>query len=372
MKKIGKEVLFVSTSESNPRNGEGSMLRLKDGRILYAYTQYYGDNWEDHATARVAAYYSADEGETWTDGGVLVEKDAEALNIMSISLMRMQNGDLGLLYLRKSMKGDDMICMPYFLRSSDEGKSFSQPISCFDEDGYYVVNNDRLIRLSCGRILIPAAYHGKAGNRGLHPGVLRICYSDDDGQSWTMSPAVVTSPYDDSVKLQEPGLYELPDGRVWMWCRTVYGHQYQCFSADGGETWGAVSPCLRFTSPDSPMQIKTVGKYTIAVFNPIAYHCLLTDTEAWRSPKRTPYVCAVSSDGGLSFVDPSRTSTGGGFDSFTASCYLLEDDRTESYCYPAVLEVADGFLVAYYHSNGTGICLNSTRITKVRYDELTQ
>ena len=34
MKKIGKEVLFLSTGEKNPRNGEGSLLRLKDGRIL--------------------------------------------------------------------------------------------------------------------------------------------------------------------------------------------------------------------------------------------------------------------------------------------------------------------------------------------------
>ena len=61
MKKIGKEVLFLSTGEKNPRNGEGSLLRLKDGRILYAYTQYYGDSWQDHATARVAACYSSDE-----------------------------------------------------------------------------------------------------------------------------------------------------------------------------------------------------------------------------------------------------------------------------------------------------------------------
>ena len=81
-----------------------------------------------------------------------------------------------------------------------------------------------------------------------------------------------------------------------------------------------------------------------------------------------PYVCAVNRDGGLSFVE--ATKGGGGFRAFTASCYLLEDDQSESYCYPAILEVADGFLVAYYHSNGTGICLNSTKITKVRYDEL--
>jgi hypothetical protein len=32
--------------------------------------------------------------------------------------------------------------------------------------------------------------------------------------------------------------------------------------------------------------------------------------------------------------------------------------------------VADGILVAYYHSDGKGICLNSTKITKVRYEEV--
>ena len=242
MKKIGKEVLFLSTGEKNPRNGEGSLLRLRDGRILYAYTQYYGDSWQDHATARVAAYYSSDEGETWHDGGILIEKDADALNIMSVSLMRMRNGDLGLLFLRKSMKGDDLLCMPYLVRSADEGKTFGTPVPCFAEDGYYVVNNDRLIRLKNGRLLIPAAYHGAAGNRGLLPGALRVCYSDDDGQSWTVSHEEVHSPFNDHVQLQEPGLYQLPDGRVWMWCRTAYGHQYQCFSADGGETWGGHYP----------------------------------------------------------------------------------------------------------------------------------
>lgn len=105
-----------------------------------------------------------------------------------------------------------------------------------------------------------------------------------------------------------------------------------------------------------------------AVFNPLSYTCLRPNTEGWGSPKRTPYVCAVSRDGGLSFVE--ATKGGGGFRAFTASCYLLEDDQSESYCYPAILEVADGFLVAYYHSNGTGISLNSAKITKVRYDEL--
>ena len=43
MKKIGKEVLFLSTCKENPRNGEGSFIQTKDGRIMFVYTQYYGD-----------------------------------------------------------------------------------------------------------------------------------------------------------------------------------------------------------------------------------------------------------------------------------------------------------------------------------------
>ena len=368
MKKIGKEVLFLPTSDKNPRNGEGAMIRLRDGRIMYAYTQYYGDDWGDHATARVAAYYSFDEGESWVDGGVLVAKDDEALNIMSVSLIRLSNGDLGLVYLRKYMKGDALLCMPCLIRSSDEGKSFSAPVLCASVDGYYVVNNDRIVMMRSGRLLLPAAYHGNSGLCA-KPGVLKILYSDDDGLTWSSADAAV-SPYNDYVQLQEPGTFELPDGRVWLWCRTAYGHQYQCFSDDEGIKYCEIAPAFRFTSPDSPMQIRSVGKYVVSIFNPLAYNCLRDAREVWNSPKRTPFVCAVSRDGGLSFVQNDVTFANGGFDAFAADCYLLEDDITNSYCYPALLEVDDGFLVSYYHSNNTNVCLNSTKITKVYFNEI--
>ena len=34
MKKIGREVLFLNSKENNPRNGEGTFLRLKNGNIV--------------------------------------------------------------------------------------------------------------------------------------------------------------------------------------------------------------------------------------------------------------------------------------------------------------------------------------------------
>lgn len=369
MKKIGREVLFLATGAQNPRNGEGSFLRLADGRVMYAYTEYYGESWEDHATARVAAVYSSDEGEHWSAPVILISKDEETINIMSVSLHRMQNGDIGCLYLRKFASSRGILCVPYFVRSSDEGKTFGAPVRCIDTDGYYVVNNDRLVRLASGRLIFPCAYHGEALTC-LLPGVIYTCYSDDDGVSWQRSEKAVVSPYEDEIRLQEPGLFPLPDGRLWLYTRTAYGHQYQAFSTDEGVSFGAVTPALRFSSPDAPMHVKQVEDLTLAIFNPVPYHPLREKTEVWQSPKRTPYVCAVSRDGGLSFVGGAMTSANGGFSDFVASCYLLESDPENSYCYPAVIAVEGGFLVAYYHSGGSDVCLKCNRITKVSYEEL--
>lgn len=368
MKKIGKEVCFLKTQSGNIRNGEGSFIRLKDNRIMFAYTRYLSNDWSDHSVARIEAIYSSDEGETWSESMPLIEKDKDALNIMSVSLIRLNNGDLGVLYLRKSMTDNNIVCMPYFVRSTDDGKTFNKPICCIDTPGYYIVNNDRFVRLKNGRIIFPIAYHGTDG-RHLAAGALMVCYSNDDGKTFNLSKKLVCSPYNDATQLQEPGIYELQDGRLWMFCRTAYGHQYQCFSEDNGETFGAVSPAFRFTSPDSPMQVKSVHGKTIAIFNPIGYNCINTAFEEWNSPKRTPYVLAISYDGGLSFVEDKTTFRNGGYLPFANNCFYLEDDLTSSYCYPAVIETKDGFLVAYYHSNKSIVCLNCTKIAKVKIEE---
>ena len=55
---------------------------------------------------------------------------------------------------------------------------------------------------------------------------------------------------------------------------------------------------------------------------------------------------------------------------FVKNCYLLETDESESYCYAGIIGVEGGFLVAYYHSNGTDVCLNATKVVKVNYTEL--
>ena len=381
MKKIGKEVLFLPASKDNPRNGEGTFARLLDGSIIAAYTHYYGDDWQDHATARICAVSSYDEGESWSEPTVLLEKDPNSQNIMSPSLIRLANGELGMIYLRKEVMPDKGItCMPVFVSSSDEGKTWSDPVFCQIPEGYYCVINDGVTVLQSGRILVPAAYYGLRHDAfhtctlNLDPargGVIYIAYSDDNGKTWDFLTDPMYSPYNDDVGLAEPGIYEYENGKLWMYCRTAYGNQYQSFSEDNGINWSTPAPNFFFTSPDSPMRVKRVGERTLAVFNPCGYNCINPNTDKWGRPMRTPLLLAVSDDDGHSFDTTDKTPAHGAMKNFVKNnLYYIEDDLNDTYCYPAIIDTNDGFLISYYHSNGTPICINSMKIVKVRYDEL--
>ena len=371
MKKVGKQVLMISTTEHNRRNGEGAFIRLKDGRILYAYTKYYGNGGGDHDTANISCFYSADEGETWTDGGVLYEKSDDEMNIMSVSFLRLQNGDLGLVYLQKKQNGKEIDCMPILRRSSDEGVTFGEPIYLVNEPGYYVLVNDRVTMLNNGRIICAIACNRKSNQEGFLPGYIEIYYSDDDGKSFSKSQCDIKSPFNDWFALAEPGIFELPDGRLWLYARTGYGFQYQAFSSDGGETFTSIEPNYKLPSPSSPMQIAKTDKYTFAILNPISYGGIFSNHNAWKTTKlRTPYVLAVDTNGGKSFIDNDFSHPQDKILPNVEDCFYIEDDRNETYCYSSFIEVDGGILIAYYHSNGSGIILNSAKITKILYSEL--
>jgi len=118
------------------------------------------------------------------------------------------------------------------------------------------------------------------------------------------------------------------------------------------------------------MRVERIGDLTAAVFNPVPFNPLREDTELWQSPKRTPIACAISKDDGLSLNRRGISFVNGGLREYRKQVYLLEDDTSESYCYPALIETRDGFLAAYYHSAGTRSCLSATRIVKIRREEL--
>lgn len=380
MKTLGKEVLFLPIGDGNPRNGEGTFARLKNGAILFAYTEYYGNSFDDSATARISACISEDEGEHFGAPFVLIEKDAGAENYMSPTLLRLADGNLGILYLRKSKnEAGKILCMPEFRASKDEGKTFGAPVPCFSRAGYYCAVNDSAIVTRSGRILVAASAFNAITNFAVrvegreppYPGQdVHFAYSDDGGVIWQDDLPVIAPPYADQTGLQEPGLYEYENGELWCYMRTGYGFQYESRSCDGGKTFTPPRPNFLFTSPDAPMRVKRLGGYTVAVFNPNAYHPMRDKTELWNSPKRTPLLCAVSPDDGRSFDTTDKGAENGALHGFRDRLFLIENDESESYCYPSMIETKDGFLVAYYHSAGTPMCLAATRVKKITWKEM--
>lgn len=377
MKKLGKEVLMLPRAKNNMRNGEGSFLRLKDGRILYAYTKYYGEGYDDHHQAYIAATYSSDEGETWSEPEVFFEKAEDEQNIMSVSLIRMENGDLGFFYCQKKIIDGNLVCRPVFRRSADEGKTFSEPIFII-ESGYSCLINDRVTRLKSGRIILTTSKHGERVQvdddnvyTGFCPGFLEVYYSDDDGRSFKKSPAKICSPINNGFGLAEPGIFELPDGRLWLYARTGYGYQYQSFSSDGGISWSPLEANYKFTSPSSPMKVFSVGKTAFAILNPMPWAGALALRDVWGVKRdRTPFIMAMDTEGGNFFIEKDFSSRVGEFLPFIKHCCYIEDSFENTYCYPAAIEVKDGILVAYYHSNGSGAELSSGKITKITFEEI--
>ena len=258
----GPVVLEVPGTPEQKRQSEGAFVRLNDGRIMFAWSRFGGGG---DAEAVIAARYSSDGGQTWTrEDDVIVGREGSQ-NVMSVSLLRLTDGRVALFYLRKDGFHD---CRLRMRTSRDDGRTWSEPVLCVPPPGYYVVNNDRVMQLSTGRVVVPAAFHRRRADSetdwsAYDPRGIFMCFlSDDEGRTWreslTWAACPVTLPYHSSAcneGLEEPGAAELNDGRLFAWTRTSLGRQYGMHSGDGGETWSAPVP-TEFVSPNSPMQIK--------------------------------------------------------------------------------------------------------------------
>jgi len=338
------------------RHSEGAFLRLKDGQILFVYSRFTGSSGDD-APCDLVAVKSADEGETWSEAEVIISASMyRTKNVMSVSLMRMENGDLGLFYIVKQSPTVNRVMLS---RSADEGKTFYKHVECTlsDRAGYYVLNNDRAERLSNGRILLPLAFHRgnfeDGGKKGYFDGRGFTCflYSDDDGETWQESADTAYPQFAHSgTGLQETGGIEKQNGVLWAYSRTDQMYQYEYFSMDNGEHW-TIPQASRFTSPASPMKIKRnpFTQELVAVWNPIPnYNGRSLTPAGWG---RTPIVYAVSADDGNTWSEYK----------------VIEDNKEHGYCYPAVFFTDDNAMLTGYCSGGPadGICLARVTIQKI-------
>lgn len=355
----GTVVLDLGPSKGNPRNSEGAFIELKDGRLMLVYSRFIGESNNDDGLACIAARYSADGGNTWSEEDHIIARTEEyqALNLMSVSLLRMDNGDIGLFYLIRYGFHDTRL---HLRRSPDEGKTWTNPQCCVPGPGYYVTNNDRVVKLSSGRLIIPMALHKLRGENVIDfkswdsRGLVYFMLSDDGGMTWreARNGCTLSSPHTSSG-LQEPGVIELQNGVLWAWSRTDLGRQYEMFSYDQGETWTEAGPS-RFTSPNSPLSMKRnpLNANLLAIWNPVPnYETRPVSRAGWG---RTPLIGAISRDDGRTW----------------GSHFALETDEGGGYCYTAIHFTGDSLLLAYCAGDSEDqICLSRLRVRKIQLSD---
>ena len=257
-------VLHIATGPNNPRNSEGDFIVLDDGTILHIYSHYIGTSSHDNAAACLMSRSSADGGNTWTSEDKLELEKEGKLNVMSVTLRRLSDGRAAMFYLVKEAADD---CRPYMRVRQGDG-TWGPRVCLVPELSYNVVNNDRVIQLAGGRLLVPVARHACQGETEFESNAKTFCLiSDDGGNNWREGQPVEPT---EGIDYQEPGLCELADGRVLMNIRTTGGSQYFTYSSDGGETWGKpFASCI--DSPLSPTLIKRIpgSDELLAVGNPL-------------------------------------------------------------------------------------------------------
>lgn len=362
----GSIVRDLRPQAGNPRNSEGAFLELRDGTVIFIYSRFKGTDPQDDAPSDLYIIRSTDGGQSFPGEPELVLDCSKenGVNVMSVSLLQMLDNSVGLFYLVKETAA---LVRLYLRRSSDGGKTWSERVLCTPQQGCFVVNNDRVVRLASGRLIAPAAVHRKGYL--VHPdengpgfmdsrGEAVFFLSDDDGRTWNISSTKCSMPYGANCRsgLQEPGVVEISDGILWGWARTDLGRQFEMFSLDGGNTWTAAQPSM-FTSPCSPLSMKFLpdGRL-LAVWNPVPEYNGRPKPAAWTGG-RNPLVCAVVNLKERTFSNPIP----------------LEDDDTHGYCYVALHPLRDALLLGYCAGgpeDGSTLC--ATRIRRIEYARLNE
>jgi sialidase-1 len=313
-----KTVFRILPGPGNPRNSEGDFITLKDSRILFIYSRYTGTSGGDNASAFLAGRFSSDGGITWNSEDDTIVRQEGKMNVMSVSLIRLKNGRIALFYLRKNSETD---CIPVMRLSDDEAKSWSDPQPCItDHDGYFVVNNSRVIQLKSGRILIPVAIHKPKWQNMPEFFSMSSYYSDDDGMTWKPGREAANP---DNILTQEPGIIQLKNGNILMIIRTNSGYQYQSISTDNGETWSPVER-TNIVSPLSPAAVARI---------PSTGDLLLVWNNNGINQKRSPLCVAISKDEGKTWGHIKN----------------IEDDPDGSFCYPAIHFHGKQVLIGYWN-----------------------
>jgi len=222
-----------------------SVAVLRDGRLLLTFFNWEGLSEEEYVRQNKPPFARrVDRGEWGTyaqPGGVylvwgsadplkwskaahrIVGSD-EVLRATSSSVLQTRTGTLVLPYYGRSV--DQTLDQAYVLRSTDGGKTWSDPIEIAADPAGKVPMQEPALAQTADEAIVAMLRTGRHGDH------LYITHSTDDGLTWTppRKTALVGHPAD---------LQVLPDGGLLV----AYGYRHKpfgiraCVSHDNGRTW---------------------------------------------------------------------------------------------------------------------------------------
>ena len=317
------KMIVCKAMPDNPRNTEASIVELKDGRLLLAYTHFVGGA-ADHSAAFIGAKSSDDGGAGWSETFQL-QPNIGKCNVMSPSLLRTNDGRIALAFLQKDSPADD--CKPLVRFTGDEGETWCEPARISALTGYLGGLNDSLLQLTTGRLVYPATITALPATPS-EKSYAMVSLSDDGGSTWRTPDVRLSAPKRGAM---EPGVFERKDGSLLMYMRTQTGRIWHAVSLDQGETWSEAGP-WNVVAPESPTRIERIPSTgdLLMIWNhhyePGADHC----------GERRPLNAAISKDDGATWGHEKT----------------LEDDPANTYSYPSITFAAKNVLLTYYMREG--------------------
>jgi sialidase-1 len=326
------DTVVCSWTPQHPRHDHQLVFPLDDKRLMLVWSEYYDENAKsdtvvggagigDEVPCQISSMISTDRGRSWGDRKVM-QPNVWKHNVKHPNLVRLSDKEILFSYVGWDSAENRNV---YMRRSMDNGETWGEQVQ-ISEPGWYCNNADHALRLSTGRVLLPAHgpyaenYIGGAPYRGgdLHAFVF---YSDDGFKTWKRSSDSMTA---EGRGCHEPAIVELKDGRLYCLLRNTNQCQYSSISEDGGDHWSKPAPTT-LASPESPALVKripTTGDLLV-LWNNVA------SKSNW---PRIPLTAAISKDEGQTWTN-----------------YQDVDNRKDrDAAYPSVTFVGDEALVAYY------------------------
>ena len=300
---------------SQPGSLEGTLVRGKDGRILF--TAHRVDPTEDvemGGAPYLMMQESRDVGRSWSEPWEMKDEKGKRIWALHHTELRLPSGELGLICSEMwhpyGHRGRDAGRSMMFRTSRDEGRTWSAPTVM--AQSFCMTCTGHAIILSSGRILAPtftwmsplSGTEAEAWATGGPEGTPSFSYSsalfsDDNGRSWQKSMSeLFISRYRQNFDLEEPTVIELNNDTLLMHLRNPMGRMSRSYSTDQGLTW-SVPEDIHIAAANCPSMIKRIPATgaLLMVWNQASMQEIVNGLH------RARLSCAISTDEGKSWED---------------------------------------------------------------------